>query len=192
MAVLEYSDVLSVGPTVEPVSVAEAKRNSDVDDSYRDADFSRWITEARKQVEHDARISLVNQTRIRTMDRFPAERFIEVRKPLVSVSSVQYIDTSGDTQTLASSKYEEDTSRAAIWLAYSESWPGVRDIQNAVTVTYVSGYGAAADNVPEAARQAILLLVKHKYENPDISADAYNDDSTYRAVVSQIVEASYP
>lgn len=195
MTVLSYSDVQSVAPAVEPVTVAEAKRNSDVDDSYRDVDFSRWITEARKQVEHDARIALVNQTRIRKIDEFPSERFIILNKPLVSVTSVQYVDMGGSTQTFSSASYEVDTARHAVFLANSVSWPPVQWIQNAGIITYIAGHGSTAATVPEAAKAAILLLVKHRYENPEMvltGTISKEIEYGYRAVIDQLRGGNYP
>ena len=192
MTILQYSDVVSVAPTNEPVTVAMARRNSDVDDSYRDVDFARWIVEARKQVEHDSRLSLVNQTWVKSLDSFPGTNRIELRSPLVSVTSIAYIDTSGSTQTFSSANYEVDTARDAVWLAYSQSWPSTRGIQNSVTITYVSGHGATASSVPEAAKTAILLLVKHRYENPEIGSDAFTGLTTYTAVIDQLRGCDYP
>lgn len=191
MSALDYSNEVSTGPAIEPVSVAEAKRNCDIDDSYRDVDISRWIVEARKQVEHDSRLSLVNQTWVKKLDSFPAESYITLRKPLVSVTSLAYVDTGGSSQTWASSNYEVDTARGLLWLAYSISWPNIRDIQNAVTVTYVSGHGAATSTVPEAAKSAILLMVKHRFENAGPMEDFANT-GTYQGLIDQLRGGVYP
>ena len=192
MRVLSYVDYRSTDPAVEPVTVAEAKRNCDVDDGHWDQDFNRWISEARKQVEHDARLSLINQTRIRKQDAFPAESYIPLRKPLVSVTSLQYIDTSGNSQTWDSSNYEVDTNRGVIWLAYSIDWPNTRDIQNAVTVTYVSGHGTTRASVAEAARAAVYLYVKHRYEHPDGSMDDFTRGGTFQSLIDQLKGGFYP
>ena len=192
MQVLSRADYVSTAPTIEPVTVAEAKRNSDYDDPYRDQDFARWITEARKQVEHDARLSLVNQTRIRKLDAFPAENYIACKPPLVSVSSISYIDTAGSSQTFASGNYEVDTNRHVIWLAYEVDWPDTRDIQNAVTVTYVSGHGSGASTVPEAAKSAILLFCKMRFEQPEVSMSDWTTTGTYQALIETLRGHQYP
>ena len=187
MTILSHSDDLSVAPAVEPVSVADARRNSDVDDSYRDVDFSRWITEARKQVEHDSRLSLVNQTRIRKLDAFPSESYITLRAPLVSVSSISYIDTGGDSQTWSSAEYEVDTVRSCVHLlAHTYSYPTTRVTPNAVTITYISGHGATAATVPEAAKAAILLLCRFRHDEPGMTPEGYQD------LINQLKGGFYP
>ena len=193
--ILSNSDVVSVEPTVEPVSVLEATREADYDDGDRDGDFRNWIIQARKKVEHDARVALINQTRIKRMDAFPSESFITLRKPLSSITSVQYIDSAGTTQTWDSSNYTVDTSRDCFHLAYSVSWPDIRGDANSVIITYISGYGAAASNVPEAARWAILMLVRHWYENPGIvltGSISKELEITYREAIHELRGGVYP
>ncbi len=192
MSVLTYVDYESTAPTIEPVDVPAVRRNCDVDDSYRDIDFARWITEARKQIEHDSRICLVNSTRIRKLDAFPAEDYIPLRKPLVSVSSIAYLDTGGSSQTWASSNYEVDTNRHVVWLAYSQSYPDTRDIQNAVTITYVCGHGATRATVPEAAVAAIHLFCRMRHDAPTTPVDDWTATNAYQSLINQLKRGDYP
>jgi len=192
MSVLTYVDSLSISPTLEPVTVRAVKRNLGVDDGHWDQDIARWVTEARKQVEHDTRVSLVNQTRIHKQDAFPSDNYICLRAPLVSVSTLQYIDTAGSSQTWGSSNYEVDTARHAVWLAWGISWPNIRAIQNAVTITYVSGHGATTATVPEAAKAAIHLFCKMRFDQPTMTVDDYTGVSAYRALIDQLRGGYYP
>mgnify|MGYP002623288214 FL=1 len=94
------------------------------------------------------------------------ERAIIVpRPPLLAVSSIQYIDSDGNTQTLAASKYDVDTAShpGRITLAVNQSWPSLRDVPNAVTITHTAGYGTLASSIPEPIRLAIRMLVAHWY-----------------------------
>ena len=51
-------------------------------------------------------------------------------------------------------------------LKKGEAWPSVTlAAANGVRVRYVAGYGAAGSNVPQAIRQAILLVIGSLYEN---------------------------
>ncbi len=188
---LPWSHAVSVDPTVEPVTVQEAKRNSDVDDDARDADFSRWIVEARKKVERDSRRALVNQTHVLKLDEFPNADYIVLPfPPLSSVTSIQYVDTAGTTQTFSSGSYTVDTNRTPgiVHLNYNESWPAIQGIFNSVVVTYVAGYGSTAADVPESAKAAILLLVKQRYEFPDSGEEPMG----YQALLGDLVYGSYP
>lgn len=63
--------------------------------------------------------------------------------PLISVTSITYIDVDGVTQTLSSSLYSiTDPAKGVITLNYGESWPTTRWQPNAVTVRFVAGMAA--------------------------------------------------
>jgi uncharacterized phiE125 gp8 family phage protein len=83
------------------------------------------------------------------------------------VSSVQYVDTDGVTQTAAASVYQVSTEDEPAWIeeAYGQSWPSTRATSDSVIITYTAGYGAAGSSVPAAIRQAMLLMVGQWYEN---------------------------
>lgn len=100
-----------------------------------------------------------------TLDAFPCE--IELPKPpLQSVTSIQYIDTAGDTQTLAASKYQVDATAepGRVRPSFGNVWPSVRGDMNSITIIFVAGYGAASA-VDERAKSAIKLTLAHWYEN---------------------------
>jgi uncharacterized phiE125 gp8 family phage protein len=177
---------VSVEPTVEPITLAEAKLQLRVDDDITSDDglISALITAARQKVEIETRRALVTQTQVLKLDQFPSGEnpVIELpNPPLQSVSAVQYVDQNGDTQTLAASEYIVDTvsEPARITPAYNTFWPLTRAQINAVTVTFVCGYASGsgsptdyAANVPQALKAAIKLLVGHWYENREAVAAA--------------------
>lgn len=184
---MRYGLTVDTEPSAEPVTVAEAKTHLRVDGSDDDTYIGALVTAARQHVEHVTSRALVTQTLALTLDHFPgtAHGILDLRmrpeelrgrghdwvirlprSPLQSVSSITYIDDAGASQTLAASKYDVDTSSLVprITPAYSEVWPTTRPIPNAVTVTFVAGYGAAAD-VPAALKQAMLVLIGTMYEH---------------------------
>lgn len=132
---------------------------------------------------------LVQQTWTLTLDRFPGARtrqsgfrgitaaddaILVPLPPLRSVTSITYIDTNGDSQTLSSSLYTVDikSEPGRIVPAYGEAWPVTRDQINSVTVTFAAGYAPTTDspadytaNVPRAIKQAMMLLIGHWYEH---------------------------
>jgi uncharacterized phiE125 gp8 family phage protein len=191
MAILPYSLAVSSEPAIEPVTVDEAKRNSDEDDNHRDSDFARWITEGRRLLEEETRRSYINRTLVMKLDSFPACDHIELHNPpLVSVSSIAYLDTDGNSQTWATGNYEVDANRTpgVVHLAYEASYPTTRGTQNAVTITYIAGYGATAASVPAEAKAAILLYVKHRYDNPESGEMPMG----WSALASRLCWGSYP
>jgi uncharacterized phiE125 gp8 family phage protein len=106
---------------------------------------------------------------VEVFDRFPAV-FRPRRGPLVSVTSIGYVDTDGNDQTVNSSVYDVDTTTepGRIARAYGQSWPTPRSQIAAVTLTYDAGYGQAAD-VPDTVKAAIKLMVAYLYEHREAS-----------------------
>lgn len=162
---------LVTGPAAEPVTTSEAKLHLREDGTAQDTVVAALVTAAREAVEQRLGRALISQTWRLKMDAFPASSLEAIRlplAPLASVSSIAYVDGAGATQTWASSNYVVSTGTlpGEVRLAYdAASWPVTRDQPEAVTVTYVAGYGASASAVPGPIKQAILLLVGHYYEN---------------------------
>jgi hypothetical protein len=176
-------------PTVDPVSMDEAKDHLRVDHDDEDDTIAAVIRAATRRAELHCNRSFITQTRRLYLDFFPpggvrygrlayGERTIEQggsnsairlpHGPVQSVSSIQYYDTSGVQQTLSSSLYQLDAKSlyARVVPAPDESWPDTEDERlNAVTVTYVAGYGTTASTVPDPIRQAVLLMVGDLYEH---------------------------
>lgn len=159
----------------EPISLDEARAHLRVDIDDDDELIVACIAAARSHVEGICGRSFVSQTWDYTLDNeWPwllnmdtrcHEQMIELpRAPLVSVTSITYVDTAGATQTLASNQYVVDGAGTIgrIYPAYGVTWPSVREQNRAITVRFVAGYGAAV-SVPEALKQALLLLIGHFY-----------------------------
>ena len=155
----------TVAPAEEPVTTAEAKLHLRVDHGDEDAYIDTLVATARQQIEAITRRALVNTTFELKLDAFPTE-IRPPRSPLSSVSSITYVDTDGATQTLSASVYsvDTDTEPGRISLAFEQSWPDIREQNNAVVITFVAGYGSAATDVPAALRETVKLLTAHYYE----------------------------
>ncbi len=160
---------LVTAPTAEPVSLAEAKAHLRVTLSADDALIATYLMAARAAAENYTRRALALQTFDQTFDYgYPCthdgrQRLVLLRSPLVSVTSVTYVDTAGVTQTLNPSQYLVDTVgiEGRIEAAYGVTWPAVRDQMAAITVRFVAGYA----QIPEPVRAAILLTLGHLYEH---------------------------
>lgn len=101
-----------------------------------------------------------------TLDGFGGSCIELPYPPLRSVSSVQYLDADGATQTLDADTYVVVTTETPgrIELADGESWPATAVHPAAVTINFQAGYGAPGD-VPELVKVGIKLLAAHWYEN---------------------------
>jgi len=164
---------LSSSPAVEPVSAADVRTWGQIASTtgeYADAVLNERIKAARELVEARARIILVTQTWLLTLDGFGdcgdwGEVIYLPLYPLQSITSVQYVDTAGTTQALASSVYRFDAAEARLALEYGQVWPPTRDVIKAVTITYKAGYGDLASDCPAMAREAILEIVEDRIKN---------------------------
>ena len=156
-------------PATEPLTVAEAKAQLRVDISDDDTLIGEYITAARQFAEGATRRAFVEQTWDFTLDCFPQSGIKLPIQPVTSVSYVQYVDTTGATQTFTYgtspdvAKYDvfTDRPRTLIVPKYNVVWPDTRTHPNAVTVRFVAGY----TTFPGDLKQALRLLVGHQYEN---------------------------
>jgi len=162
---------IATEPTVEPVSLTEILTHLRIDqDDERDADLMRLAKVARLHIERQKiRRAIINQTWDQYFDAFANP--LRVRWGTVSsITSIKYTDTDGDEQTTSTDVYElgHRHGQGIARLKYNQNWPtAVRSHPDAVVVRYVAGYGAAASNVPEPIRQAILIMVADMWENPE-------------------------
>lgn len=146
--------------TMEEVKVS-LRVTSDDEDSY----IGALIVAAARYIENATARQLVTATWTMTLDCF--HDVIRLPKPpLRSVSSIQYVDSAGTTQTLSSALYQVDTASlpGRIIPAYGQSWPTTRDVMAAVTVVFLAGYGGAS-SVPDELKLAMRLLIGHWYEH---------------------------
>lgn len=153
-------------PSVEPITRAEAKLFLRETQDDQDAVIDRLIKYAREHIEKIASgRQLITATYEMTIDGFPTIIYLP-KAPVQSVTSIQYVDTDGDTQTLATSGYQTDftSDPARIVEAYGEVWPETRDELNAVTVTFIAGFGDAASDVPENYKSLALRIVTDRFD----------------------------
>lgn len=127
-----------------------------------DPEFTSKIKSARLEAETLTGRAFVTQTLRYTANRFPCKNVIYLPRPnLIAVSSIQYVDTNGDTQTWDSSNYGVSTGSLPgfVYLSYGKSWPSTRCQPDAVTITYTAGYGPARSDVPEDIKSLVKLIL---------------------------------
>ena len=164
---------LTTAPAAEPVTLVEAKAHLKVEVDADDTLISALVEAARQHAERFLNRQLVTATWKLTLDRWPEGTTVRLpRPPLSTITSVKYIDTAGDQQTLDAASYTVDAESepGRVVPAYGVSWPAVRSIINAIEISYTAGYGDA-DAVPQAIKQAILFLVGHWYEHREEVVD---------------------
>jgi len=154
----------TVDATSEPLTTEEAKKHIRVDHGDDDTYIESLIKAARINAEDFCSRAFIEQTWVATYDCLDGARLRLPRPKLISVSSVQYIDSNGDLQTVNTSDYEVNTYGEPGNVKFKVI-PGYdATYENPLRVTYKSGYGTQASNVPTTIKHAILLMVGHWYE----------------------------
>jgi len=164
---VRYGLSLVAAPALEPVTLAEQKTFSRVDISTDDTLISSLIQAAREYCEDFTGRRFYTQTWDLKLDYFfrNCGQMRMPNGPWQSITSITYVDINGTTQTVSTSIYDIDTSdfEPRLFLKFGQYWPVERQIQNAVTIRHVAGYGTAA-SIPERLKLAIKLLAGYYYE----------------------------
>lgn len=175
-------------PSVEPVSLAEARAQCRIDGTDEDDLLSIYIAAAREAAEHRTNRRFITQTWLQTLDEFPVTSDIKLLvPPVASVTSVTYVDPEGTTQTLASTAYVLDANaQPAGWLlpADGTEWPDTDDVINAVQITLVCGYGASGSSVPTALRNWMLMTIGYLYAQ----REAIDGTGRHKEIPSRFVD----
>lgn len=191
----------SATPAFEPVSRAEVKKHLEIADSYaaHDSMIDALIVQAREKVEHDADVVTATGTFVWKTDQWPDSQIIELPvRPVSAITSIQYVDYAGTTQTWSSSNYSLDTRRVrhAVIVAYGAILPTVRGHTNDVTFTFVAGY-ANAESVPQLVKQAMLLDVSREFfdrtgESDRMLVDVVGYQRSYEMIIRRLQRSTYP
>lgn len=168
---------LITAPTVEPVSLTEAKAHLRVDHTDEDTLIELLIKAARFYVDGEDGFlgrALVTQTWELVIDDFPESEIKLPLPPLQEVVSIKYDDSAGVEQTIDSADYWVDDASEPGWVVpvASAGWPTPLVAVNAVRIRYICGYSATADsppdltaNVPASIKAALLLTIGSFYAN---------------------------
>lgn len=181
------------GPTTEPITLAEAKRQLFLaeSDTSQDAELVNRIQAAREQWEHDTDTVTLTQALSVNLERF-CEREIHLPgRPIQSVTHVKYYDQNNTLQTLSTSYYSLNAQEREIELAWNAVWPVTAIRWDAITVTYVAGNATLAA-VPQIAKQAMLLLITYYQYGNRGDNDRPNDLRAYEALVRRFMRSTYP
>lgn len=175
---------LVTAPSITPIDLEDVQRWAKVFDEYEDNAIRLLIDSAVEYTQKLLDRQLISQTWKLELDGFPCDynfnhplwplgstAEIEIaKKPVSSITSITYIDSDGDTNTLSSSLYQLDTSStpARVKPTAGNSWPSTKsDTYSTVTVTFVTGYGSTKASVPANIREALLIYVAHAFESRD-------------------------
>lgn len=151
--------------SVEPVSLDEAKAQVHVDLDVTDHDdiLTIYISAARSYLEQITGLRLAPQDVVLKAWGLECSTFSIPQAPVNAITSIEYIDDAGATQTVSPSVYETHLGAKSSWiaLAHNQSWPAHRCGLGYVTFTLDCGYTA----IPEPLKQAMLLIIGDWFAN---------------------------
>lgn len=193
---MAYTVKRTSGPTVEPVTVAEAQAHLGV--TGDDTLIASLIATAREAAEAYTRRAFTTSTFELVLDGFPFDERVPKRPwwldtafsfasavdlpnpPLQSVSSVVVFDYENSEETVPADSYFVNTRSepGSIVPRQLSTWPTEVLPEAGVVITYDAGYGDATD-VPAAIKHAILLEVANLYgrRNPSVASESIDNAS---------------
>ena len=161
--------IRTVIPTNAAVSDADQKLHAKIDLTDDDALVTDINLAAIEYVEDRLQRGFITQTWELSLDGFPRSGCpIELcRVPAIAITSINYIDTNGDSQTLATTEYtlDDKAEPAAIWEAALKTWPATQNVVNSVTILYTVGYGDDDTDISEKYRTLIKQVFTHWYRH---------------------------
>ena len=193
-------------PAAEPLSTAEVKLHLRVDHTSDDTLITALIVAAREHVENYLAGSLVEQTRAVYLSAWPYSPFRLPCGPVQEIESVKYTDSDGVENTVSTDLYYLSPG-GELCLEPFESWPTARlRGPGAIEITYTTGYEPVVTvipgeeegdpdteetdygaNIPQAIKQAMLLLIGEWYEQREAAADTQYNIQTIPFGVKQLL-----
>lgn len=151
-----------------PITVDEAKAHSYISITDEDDLITDLIGAACEGFEQITSMALVSTQYTESWSSWPGRLALSLpRWPLVSVASLAYVDSDGDTQTVSADDYWVDTQSqpGLLWMNYGASWPSATLRPGpSITATYTAGY-ADADAVPDLIKRTLLIMFADLYEH---------------------------
>jgi len=161
--------LLNTDAIIEPFTLDYVKdylRISSTDDDVLIGDL---ITTARNFGEKYTGRDFINKTYVCYLNNFPFNYTeIEIRKSkLNSITSIEYYKDDVLTTIDSSIYYFTDNDEySSILVKDGQSWATDADNRKqAVKITFISGYGATVNDVPQGIKIAMLSQIAYMYEN---------------------------
>jgi len=189
--------LLVLAPTLQPITVQEAKEHLYIDTADQDVKVGNIIKEATEHVEHITRRAIMTQTWDYFLDQFPSCNYITLPfGNLQSVTSIVYKEsdwaTAADDVTMTpTTDYLVETNGTGfgrIVLPYAGTWPSVTFYpSNPIKIRFVCGWTTQA-LVPFTIKSAVQLVCADLFEmrgEPTIGATVVENKAVDRLLASQ-------
>tara|TARA_R110000751_G_scaffold307640_1_gene430347 strand:- start:33873 stop:34529 length:657 start_codon:yes stop_codon:yes gene_type:complete len=160
-------------PSVEPITLLEARAHLKVDATAEDALIYAWIQAARQHVEGATRRAMLPQDWELRLSSFPrrGEAVDLPLPPFIAVLSVSTYDAAGEATLIAADGYQVEAPggdfapSARMYPGSAGLWPvAVAGVRGAIRIRYRAGYFSPGA-VPAPLRAAMFLIIGDLYEN---------------------------
>jgi len=153
-------------PATEPITLSEAREHLRNEGLTADDDYiNTLIVTARKWVENYTSRALITQTWVQSWDEVPSGAIFELAvNPLISITSFNYYDENATEQAYTTYQTDTQSEIATLCPNYNTTFPSIQlGRLNSINLTFVCGYGAAAD-VPADIKHAMKILLGYFYD----------------------------
>ena len=178
---------LRTAPSVEPLTVSDAKSYLRVTSSSEDTLITSLIVVAREACENYTRRALITQEWSMWLDMWPQNDGLDwwdgvrvgayvqsyesgillPKNPIQSVDAINYFDDDDTSSVWATTNYFVDiySNPARVKLKESGTPPTNLRPTNGLEIQFTSGYGTASTDVPNTLIEGIKMMVAYLYEN---------------------------
>lgn len=163
-------------PAAEPVTLSDAKAFLRVGTGHEDGLILQLIASARQRVESETGRALISRTYREALDTWDVpgriadsgRQFRLPMPPLISVISVTTFAADDVASVWDAANYVVDAASDPGRIAVrSGAFPRPGRAVAGIEILFEAGYGANADDVPEALREAVMRLTADAYLNRD-------------------------
>ena len=173
-------------PTIEPISIEEAKEHLRLDDDIDDIPVLTVIKAARLWAEKYTGRAFITRTVQQYLDSTASildplyegirtgietraySNYIELAaSPVISVTSINYYNDSDTQSTWATSNYYVDNVNdlGRIYLRDGGTFPTDLRAANGLEINYTAGYGTSRSDIPSDIKLAMLQYMTFAYEH---------------------------
>lgn len=160
--------VLTSGPGLEPVSLAEAKAHLRVEDDAEDTLIASLIVTSRLHIEAVLGMAFLTQEWSWIIDAWPDLAVLRLPlRPVQAITRIRIFGEDGSATSVPPDRYLLDGLGAPARLVRRRGrvWPQPGISASGIEIGLRVGFASKAQDVPHPLRQAVLLLVAHWYEH---------------------------
>ncbi len=148
---------LAVAPASEPLVLSDVKTYLRVSGSDEDALIASVMKAVRETAEKFLRTSMITQSWKLSYDQYAPSEVPLLMGPVQSITSVTAFARDESSTTISSASYYLNAGKRVLVF---DATP----ISNRIEIVYVTGYGAAASDVPNPIKQGLLAHIAAIYD----------------------------